>query len=335
MDILHMYLDNIFASLPATARLAEIKAEMLANMEDRYRELLGQGHSGNEAAGMVISEFGNIRELIQALGLEAAPAAAGADVRRVSLDEVKAFAEDTRQASLLVARGVVLCIIGAALLILFGALGDSLQLFAGRGEDFSAYVGLLALFLCVVPAVIMFVKSGFLTDPHEYLEKECFVLEKDAQEEAARVRDQYAPYSRNAITAGVALCVLSPVAIFITAMVSEDESLLILSVVALLAIVAAGVYLLIRGGMTGDIYKQLLQVAEYSCRVKRKGSNELVNTVAGVVWPLATAIFLLLGFIWGLWHPGWVIFPITGVLFGAFTAIAEAIANKSDQSARS
>lgn len=333
MDILVMYLDNIFASLPATARLAEIKTEMLANMEDRYRELLGQGHSGNEAAGLVISEFGNIRELIQALGLEAGPAPEAA-ARRVSLEEVKRFAEDTRQASLLIARGVALCIIGAALLVLFASLGSSGQIFVGRGEDFSAYVGLVALFLCVAPAVMMFVRSGFLTDPHEYLEKECFVLEKDAQEEAARLRDQYAPYSRNAITFGVTLCVLSPMTIFITAIVSKDEALLSLSVVALLALVAAGVYLLIRGGMAADIYKQLLQVAEFSCRAKQKGGNELVNTVAGVVWPLATAIFLLLGFVWGLWHPGWVIFPITGVLFGAFTVIAGAIANSSGAGGR-
>lgn len=30
----------------------------------------------------------------------------------------------------------------------------------------------------------------------------------------------------------------------------------------------------------------------------------------------ATAIFLLLGFTRGLWHPGWVVFPIAGILCG-------------------
>lgn len=30
----------------------------------------------------------------------------------------------------------------------------------------------------------------------------------------------------------------------------------------------------------------------------------------------ATAIFLLLGFTRGLWHPAWVVFPIAGILCG-------------------
>lgn len=36
----------------------------------------------------------------------------------------------------------------------------------------------------------------------------------------------------------------------------------------------------------------------------------------GAIMLTATAVFLLLGFVWDLWHPGWVVFPIGGILCG-------------------
>lgn len=36
----------------------------------------------------------------------------------------------------------------------------------------------------------------------------------------------------------------------------------------------------------------------------------------GAIMLTATAIYLLLGFVWDLWHPGWVVFPIGGILCG-------------------
>lgn len=36
---------------------------------------------------------------------------------------------------------------------------------------------------------------------------------------------------------------------------------------------------------------------------------------------IATFIYLSLGFIWNLWHPGWVVFPLGGVLCAIATII--------------
>lgn len=36
----------------------------------------------------------------------------------------------------------------------------------------------------------------------------------------------------------------------------------------------------------------------------------------GAIMLTATAIYLLLGFVWDLWHPGWVVFPIGGIACG-------------------
>ena len=51
---------------------------MLRTMEDKYEELKMEGKSENEAIGIVISEFGNIDELIDELGLLSTAAENGA-----------------------------------------------------------------------------------------------------------------------------------------------------------------------------------------------------------------------------------------------------------------
>ncbi|MFQ7714954.1 MAG: permease prefix domain 1-containing protein [Agathobacter rectalis] len=39
-------------------------------MEDKYNELISEGKSDNEAIGIVISEFGNLDELADSLGIK-------------------------------------------------------------------------------------------------------------------------------------------------------------------------------------------------------------------------------------------------------------------------
>lgn len=42
--------------------------------------------------------------------------------------------------------------------------------------------------------------------------------------------------------------------------------------------------------------------------------EKLVEAICGAVMMTATATFLLLGFVGGFWHPGWVVFPIGGII---------------------
>lgn len=40
-----------------------------------------------------------------------------------------------------------------------------------------------------------------------------------------------------------------------------------------------------------------------------------------VVLLVVAAIFLLLGFLWNKWHPGWVVFPVGGILCGIVSSL--------------
>lgn len=70
MEAIREYLNNLFMSLPETPEVLRAKAELLEMMEDKYEELIQEGRSEKEAIGTVISEFGNLEELAEELGID-------------------------------------------------------------------------------------------------------------------------------------------------------------------------------------------------------------------------------------------------------------------------
>ena len=70
MDTIMNYLNTMFATVAQTEQMQKIKNDLAVNMEDKYNELKAEGKSENEAIGTVISEFGNIDELLKDFGLQ-------------------------------------------------------------------------------------------------------------------------------------------------------------------------------------------------------------------------------------------------------------------------
>ena len=93
MDAIKNYLETMFLNLPNTPEVQKAKYELGQMMEDKYRELIADGKTENEAIGTVIAEFGNLDELAEDLGIDSVlhhsqTFEAG---RMVSLTEVKEY----------------------------------------------------------------------------------------------------------------------------------------------------------------------------------------------------------------------------------------------------
>ena len=69
METIRNYLETMFLKLPNTPEVYKAKNELWQMMEDKYTELKEEGKSENEAVGIVISEFGNLDELANDLGI--------------------------------------------------------------------------------------------------------------------------------------------------------------------------------------------------------------------------------------------------------------------------
>ncbi|MBH1940689.1 hypothetical protein I5677_07300 [Mobilitalea sibirica] len=314
METIKNYLDNMFAGLPNTEQMKDLKHNMLSNMEDKYNELKASGKSENEAIGIVISEFGNIDELINELGIKKDTTTDNKPM--ISQSETDAYLTVKKTMGLQIGIGVFLCALAPAALILITKLQSDGLITGGLSEKAGSLLGLIPLFLLITIAVAIFIYSGMNFERYKYIE-EGVNLPSSVEANLKRQHENYTqPYYLSVIL-GVCLLILSPIALFVTNLLNNDYSGY--GVVVLLGIVAVAIFILIYFGTIRESYNRLLRLGDYS--EKKQKENKVIGAVASIVWPLAVLIFLLTGFIYGYWHINWIIFPVTGILFGMFSAV--------------
>lgn len=321
METIKTYLDNMFSGVVQTDEMIQLKSDIYDNMMEKYQELKDQGKSENEAIGVVISEFGNIDELLEAYDIQREEKRReGSEEPEISLEYAKEFLDFKKKASYLIASGVLLCFVGVISLIMlsgsFRSVGSDMVQW-----EFGSSIGVIALFLFVALAVPIFIYTGVQSTKYEYLQKTVYYLNPYTIKQIQEERDQFQPQFTVKIIIGVVLCILSPITLIIMSMAPgiEDRGYL-LGVGIMFVIVAAAVFLFITAGMRHSAYQMLLQEGDYT--PARKRGNRVVEVVGSVVWPLVVILYLYLGFVHGLWHPGWIVFPVTGVIFGVFSSLA-------------
>ena len=112
METIRNYLETMFLKLPNTPEVYKAKNELWQMMEDKYTELKEEGKSENEAVGIVISEFGNLDELANDLGIsqfvESQPMPQG---KTLSLDQAKSYLADAGKSAYRTSLGVMLCVL--------------------------------------------------------------------------------------------------------------------------------------------------------------------------------------------------------------------------------
>ncbi len=327
METIKMYLDNMFSSLPKTIQTADIKNNMLANMEEKYNELKAAGKSENEAIGIVISEFGNIDELVHELGLKRDENEQARPL--ISREEATSYLDTKKKTGIQIGFGVFLCILAPALLILINQLFETGVIGNNLTDNAGSILGLIPLFILVACAVGIFIYSGMNMERYRYIEEEGVTLPSDMMAELQQRYDNFNKPFYLSIIIGVCLIVLSPISIFVTSAMGDNKSSY--GVVILLAIVAVAVFNFIYFAMIRDSYGRLLLIDEYvpSKQIENKKANKIIGATASVVWPLASATFLFLGFIYNLWGKAWVIFPIVGILFGVFCSVVSIVTSDS------
>lgn len=319
METIKNYLENMFKALPKTEKNLKLKTELFSNMEEKYNELKADGKTENEAIGIVIAEFGNIEELIE--DTEFNFNEDNKNLPELTLAEADKFLITKKKSSILVGIGVVLCILGGVSLISLTQLIEDQRIFQTLTKGFRDILPISSVILIAIPAVILFIYSGIMLEKYKFIDNGLFQISPITKAILSEKQGSFSKKYKIALIIGVSLCILSPLAIFIGSALGESTSSY--GVCVLLLIIAIAVFLFIRFGSIEDSYKKLLQTDEYSPAKMKNG--KVIGAVASVIWPLATCCFLLGGFIFGAWATCWIIFPITGILFGGFCSIYNAI----------
>ncbi|WP_151735601.1 permease prefix domain 1-containing protein [Paenibacillus tengchongensis] len=323
MDTIMSYLNNMFAALPRTEQTFKLKQDLLAGMEEKYYELKQEGKSENEAVGIVISEFGNIEELAAELGIAPDPAGEAELFRLLSEEEATEYMSVKKRTGFLTGIGVALCLTGVSLMLLFNTLVEEGRFGSFASEDAGDMLGLVAMFLLLVPAVGLFIYSGMKQEKYSYLQGG-FELPYHMKREVERRQAAFAPTYTLSLILGVCLCILSVIPVFAAS--AFGDSATSYAVIALLEIIAMAVFLFVYYGNIRESHTVLLKKPKAA--KAQKEEERVIGAAAAVVWPLATCIFLVSGFVFGSWHINWVIFPVTGILFGMFCAFYNIVKGK-------
>lgn len=206
METIKNYLDSMFSGLMRTPKTERAKLELFNMMEDKYNELIAEGKSENEAIGRVISEFGNLSELKEELGLYESDAIS--DTRRtVSPEEAGEYLSATVKCANKTALGVSLCIFSPALLIVLA--GSSVLGYTESMSKLAAFVGLMLLFAIIAVAVALFITTRLSMSRYDYLKNEVLFLERSTLAYLRELSEKFKQSYALSITVGVVLCVMS------------------------------------------------------------------------------------------------------------------------------
>ena len=238
-------------------------------------------------------------------------------LRPVSMEEAYGFLQLKAVSSGQIAIGVMLCILSPILLILLSAAQEAGLL--PFTENQAGGIGFLVLMLLVGTAVGIFVYYGMKLSAYEYIGKEAIETAYGVDGMVRERKERYGAQHMRYMIIGILLCVLSCVPIFVALIVNESDLAMAISVCVLLAMVAVGVMLIVRTNIIMDAMNALLEEGEYSRENKRESGRS--ETVMGIYWALATAIYLTVSFLTGRWDITWIVWPIAGVCCGVLAAV--------------
>ncbi len=318
METIKSYLEAMFAGLPNTAEVRKAKAELLQMMEDKYNELIAEGVSENAAVGTVSSEFGNLDELADDLGLSTALEVAhdiqsATPRRNLTLDEVKDYMAARMKKAFLIALGVMLFVICVVFPILITGHGA-----AGAGM----------MFLDIAIGVGLVIYGSFVGAEFKYIEQEPCSIDMNTAKYLKGERQHFLPIR--------SICVAVAVVLFIICWVPNlfvTKGLYTLGPSLMFLLIGIGVFLLIYSGMISSAFDKLLGINDaktisgtYNEGVKApiRYKSKTAETIVTCYWPAVTSLYLIISFLTFQWHITWIIWPVAAVAHKAVVVNCEA-----------
>ncbi len=242
-------------------------------------------------------------------------------VRVVSLEEANEFLDVRLKSASKIALAVALCIMCPVLIIILVSYSEEYNLI---GEGIAEGVGLVVMFSMIAAAVYTFITSGMKLRVYEYLEKEYIETAYGVKGMVTEKKRNFQESFTRGIAIGVLLCIVSVIPVVIAGAAGASDFICASMAALLLVIIAIGVFTIVNVSVIMGSYNMLLQEGDYTA--KRKKDNKKLEPVSSIYWCVATALYLGWSFISGRWDMTWIIWPVTGVLFGAITGIYRCLA---------
>lgn len=148
------YVDVLFKDIPNTKKAAELKEEILSNLNEHFEEHLKEGKSENQAYTDSLADLGDVDELLKTLEPEK-------DLK----DKIDSFRK-VRAKNTSIA--VMLYILSIIFVIGFGGIAD---VFGLKNEELFGIIGVICMFICIAVAtgILIYTHMSKPQDVDQYL----------------------------------------------------------------------------------------------------------------------------------------------------------------------
>ena len=169
--------------------------------------------------------------------------------------------------------------------------------------------GIIFLFIVAIGVFVLIV-TGISNSKYAKFEGKEIRLSLQSREELTPIWESFKTKLAMAIAFSIFLIIIAMAgAALINYIIGEDGENI--AGASFMACVSIAVGVMIYSGIMHSTYEFLLENAEF---LSKKKKDEESNKIFSIIMPLAVMIYLILGFIGGWWHPGWVVFPIAVLL---------------------
>ncbi len=246
------------------------------------------------------------------------------ETKKISVEMAVEYLAIHKETAKKIAFAVFLCVISPICMLMLIGLTASAVITAISPEA-AVIVGVITILLIVAVAVAIFISCGVKTKDWEYIEKEHIELDENAKKSVKATKDAFAPINTKNNIIGVILCILAAIPTILGA-ISEAPVMLMTGISFTLLFAAIGAYFFVSAGVPCGAMDKLLEEGEYTKASKE--NNKKLEPISGVYWLIVTAIYLGYSFITNDWGRSWIVWPVSGVLFGVVCTIMACINKK-------
>jgi len=320
METIRNYLDAMFANLPNTPSVLRAREELWQMMEDKYNELISEGKTENEAVGTVISEFGNLSELAEAIGIEEEVKQQEIEVKAevepkviVGVEEAKEYLKVKADSSLKRALGVGIIIMSIAVAMTADMLLPNML------DGLAA----LAFFATLAAGIVILVMSNISLKKWGFLRSNKYALSMDATKYVIEEKDRFYKNRSLFVTFGAIMCALCWLPGALLSELAHFRFVDDICGVMFFVMLGVGVMLLVYQGQIMEGYGYLLKTigketikANYSPKKQTQlhYASTGVEAMMSVYWPTVTCIYLISSFVLVGWLWTWIIWPVAGIV---------------------
>lgn len=319
MNTIKEYVESMFLSVPRTEETEQLKADILANMEDKYEELIAGGASENEAIGAVITEFGNIDEVLEEMDIKKEVNVDDLDdVMIVEEDDAYEYIEAKRRAGIGIGLGILSIAIG------LGGLLTSIGF--GNTTDVSIALGLILLLICSALGIGLFILHGMRLSEYSKFGESFYVLVPNARRTIEEMQEEYKRSHRFSLVLGVVICVLSLLPIFVSLFLSSSEFFVLIGTGMMFLFIGVGVFFFVFTGNIWGAYETLLNHGQTfadikEAREKARQKTKVTKFMDEIYWPIIVVLYFAWSFLFRTWAYSWLIFILAGMIYSGVLMI--------------